>query len=75
MLKIHMSQSKLPKTKIGSGAYSTIYKFHLYRKKYAVKSQQIEIEDRALLNKNIDEVLREYFIYKIASVLEFGPKI
>ena len=40
-----------------------------------MKSQIISEKDRETMSKKIDEIIEEYFFYKIASVLEVGPEM
>ena len=40
-----------------------------------IKSQNISEEGSADLGEEVDDTLKEYFAYKIASTLEYGPKL
>ena len=73
LLKVHKEATKMGRSPISSGAFSKIYWLRINGKEYAIKSQLIKQEDKATLNFKIDEVLREFFFYKIASVLQVGP--
>ena len=73
LLKVHRNSQAMKRESFQEGTYGKIYLLGLNGKEYAVKSQPIKQKDKATLNRKIDQVLRELFLYKIASALEIGP--
>ena len=69
LLKVHRNSKEMDRKPIFSGAFSKIYSLRMNGKDYVIKSQPTKQKDKAALNSKIDEVLREFMLYKIASVL------
>ena len=75
ILKVYKDAGELERKPMRSGAFSNIYLLNMRGKYYVVKSQPVREQDRAALNHQIDEVIREFTFFKIASALGIGPCI
>ena len=60
---------------ISTGTYATIYKIENDEEEYVIKSQSIKEKNKVMMDEAIDDIIREYIFYKIASILEVGPAL
>ena len=75
LLKVHKSVSEFRRKKLAGGAFSDVFFERVGKKEYAIKSQKIKEEDRLAYTSNLDAILKEYFFFKIAAILGFGPEM
>ena len=75
LLKVHKPVSEFKRQKLAEGSFSDIFFAWAGGKEYAVKSQRIKGKDRLAYTANLDSILQEYLLYKVAAVLGFGPQM
>lgn len=75
MLKVHQEIEIFERSRIALGTYASIYGVSLKGWSYAIKSQRIKETDRLIYNESLRSILKEYFFYRLASTLEFGPRL
>ena len=73
VLKIYFDSEIFYRSLIAKGTYGKIYDYKFNDKNYVIKSQKLKLKDREELNKNFDEIIKEYFCSKIASAIGIGP--
>ena len=75
LLKVHKESSTFDREKLAEGTFSNIFFQRFGKKEFAVKSQKLRVKDRLAYNSSLDSIIKEYFFFKIASVLGFGPRM